>query len=125
MRIVLDAGALVAVDRGDRRVGAILKVAWERSTPVETSAGVVGQVWRGGPGQARLARTLAGVAVAALDLDGAKRAGTLLGRAGLPDVVDAHLALQVRAGDRVLTSDPQDLAALLDARRVEATIVRV
>jgi hypothetical protein len=115
--IVLDAGALVAVDRRDRRVGALLRVAQRERIPVRTSAAVVAQ--------APLARTLAGVATVALDLVTAKRLGVLLGVADASDVVDAHVAALVAAGDTVLTSDPDDVRRLLAARRVAATISRV
>jgi hypothetical protein len=44
---------------------------------------------------------------------------------GGSDVVDALVALATRPGDQVLTSDPDDLTALLDASKVRATIVRI
>jgi len=78
-----------------------------------------------GARQAPLARTLAGVATVALDLVTAKRLGVLLGVADASDVVDAHVAALVAAGDTVLTSDPDDVRRLLAARRVAATISRV
>lgn len=123
--VVLDAGALVAVDRDDRRVGALLLVAWETGAPIVTSAGVVAQVWRGGPRQARIARVLSGVAILPLDDSAARRVGALLAETGKADVVDAHLALVVRPGDHVLTSDPDDISLALEALGVEAVVVRV
>jgi|HubBroStandDraft_1064217.scaffolds.fasta_scaffold10229_2 hypothetical protein len=48
MKAVLDAGALVAVDRRDRMIGARLQVLQQQGTPVRVSSGVVGQVWRDG-----------------------------------------------------------------------------
>jgi hypothetical protein len=65
------------------------------------------------------------VDVRALDPDDAKRTGMLLARSKTSDVVDGHVALLVREGDRVLTSDPKDIDALLSAREVSARIVRV
>jgi hypothetical protein len=123
--IVLDAGALVAIDRGDRKVGAMLRIACEAKVPVRTSAAIVGQVWRDGAKQARLARVLSGIAVRPVDLDGGKQAGILLGKARTSDVVDAHVASMVAPGDRILTSDPDDIRRLLDARDIDAAIVRV
>ena len=123
--VVLDAGALVAIDRGDRAIGAMLRVAWELGVPVRTSAAAVAQVWRSGSRQARLARVLSGVDSAPLDLDEARAIGTLLARNASADVVDAHVARLVHPGDRVLTSDPDDIAALLRTREVEAAVVRV
>ncbi len=106
-------------------MAALLRVAWQEGLPVLTSAGVVAQVWRGGGAQARLARVLAGVEVHALDPDDARRTGALLARSRTADVVGGHLSLLVRAGDRVLTSDPGDIDALLATREVSASVVRV
>jgi hypothetical protein len=125
MTTVLDAGALVAIDRRDRRVGAMLRVLQQEHAPVRTSAGAVAQVWRHGARQANLARILAGVAVVDLDLTAAKRVGELLRDSGSSDVVDAHVATLAHSGDSLLTSDPVDLKALLDTRNVTANIVHI
>jgi hypothetical protein len=120
VKAVLDAGALVAIDRRDRAVGAQLRVLQRQSTPVRTSAAVVGQVWRNGRKQANLARVLAGVGIEPLREADGKQIGELLGEAGSSDVVDAHVTLIAAAGDLVLTSDPRDIRTLLRARRVPA-----
>lgn len=125
MSLVLDAGALLAIERRDRQVGAMLRVAQQDRIAVRTSPAAVAQVWRHGARQALLARVLAGVAAPPLDLDTGKRLGVLLGAAGCSDVVDAHVASLARAGDRVLTSDPDDLRGILDALSVEADVVHV
>lgn len=125
MKVVLDAGAFVAVERGDRQLAAMLRVLQQRRVPLRTSAAVVAQVWRDGRKQARIAQLLAAVSVGALAPDNDRRTGELLARARTDDVIDAHLALEVADDDRVLTSDPDDLAHLLEARRVDATIVAV
>ncbi len=124
-RIVLDAGAFIGIDRGDRAVAALLRVIWEEGLPILSSAAVVAQVWRGGSAQARLARVLAGVEVRALNPEDAKRTGFLLALSKTADVVDGHVALLVGGGDRVLTSDPKGIEALLAAREVSATVIRV
>jgi hypothetical protein len=125
MSLVLDAGALLAIDRRDRRVGAMLRVAQQERIPVRTSPAVVAQVWRHGARQTQLARVMAGVAVPPLDLDTGKRLGALLGTAGSSDVVAAHVASLARAGDQVLTSDPDDLQKLLDALSLKADLIQV
>jgi len=125
MKAVLDAGALVAIDRRDRAVGAELRVLQRQSTPVRTSAAVVGQVWRNGRKQANLARVLVGVGIEPLREGDGKQIGELLGEAGSADVVDAHVALIADAADLVLTSDPRDIRALLRARRVPARVQAV
>jgi hypothetical protein len=122
VKAVLDAGALVAIDRRDREVGAQLRVLQQQGTPLRASAAVVGQVWRDGRKQANLARVLAGVGTEALGRDDGKRIGELLARAGSADVVDAHVALLVAPADIVLTSDPADIRALLQARGVPAHV---
>jgi hypothetical protein len=122
---LLDAGALVAIEKRDRRLAAMLRVIQQAGHPVRTSAAVVAQVWRGGPRQANLSRILTGVAIRALDVGDGRQAGELQGRAGTSDVVDAHLALMIGPGDQVLTSDPDDIDRLLDIRGVDATVVRV
>ncbi len=124
MKAVLDAGALLAVEKRDRAVGAMLRVLQERRVPVWTSAGVVAQVWRDGSKQALLARVLAGVGVRGLTAGDDKSTGELLASARTRDVIDAHLALCVDAGDHVLTSDPEDVGHLLATRKVGATLVR-
>lgn len=125
MTVVLDSGALIAVDRGDRAVGAMLRVLQQRAIPVVSSAAVVAQVWRGQARQANVARVLAGVDVRALGPDDGRAVGELLARARTADVVDGHVALLVPQGGTVVTSDPSDLRALLRARRVPAHVVSV
>ena len=88
--LVLDAGAFVAVERGDRDVVALVKRERLAGRSPVTSGGVVAQVWRGGRGrQAPLARLLAGVEVAPVDDCLGRRAGMLLARTGLSDAIDA------------------------------------
>lgn len=125
MSLVLDAGALLAIDRRDRRVGALLRVAQQERIAVRTSPAAVAQVWHHGARQAQLARALAGVSAPPLDLDTGKRLGLLLVATESCDVVDAHVASLTQAGDRVLTSDPDDLRHLLDALSVDASIICV
>jgi hypothetical protein len=122
---VLDTGALIAVDKRDRRVGAMLRVLQREGVPLHTSAAVVAQVWRDGRRQVNLARVLPGVAVAAVDDVTAKRVGELLGANGTNDLADAHVALLVHENGSVLTSDEPDIRALLRTRRITADVVRV
>lgn len=113
MSLVLDAGALLALERGHRDTLALVKQELVAERVPLTHGGVVGQVWRGGLGrQARLARLLAGVRVAPLDEGLGRRAGVLLGRARRADVIDAALVLLAVDGDSILTSDAGDLLPL-------------
>lgn len=126
MTLVLDSGALIALERGDRAMWRRLKLALlSQSIPV-THGGVVGQVWRGqGPRQALLSRALGGVAIQALDANAGLAAGELLLRARKRDVIDAALVLLARDGDTILTSDPHDLATLARAAQLHVEIVPV
>lgn len=125
MRLVLDAGALIAIDRDDRRIAGLIALGRRAGADLVTVAPVVGQAWRDGARQARLARALLMVDVLDVDLASAQAAGEVLRESGGSDVVDALVALAARPGDQVLTSDPEDVAELLGARRVKATVVRV
>lgn len=126
MSLVLDAGALVAIERSDRSVLALLKRELLAGRAPLTHGGVVGQVWRTGSGrQANLARLLRGVEVRALDGTLGRQAGELLALAGGVDVIDAAVALLALDGDVILTSDPGDLAALVAAAGTHADIVPV
>lgn len=121
----LDAGALIAIDRRDRRVGAMLRVLQRAGEPVWTTEPVVAQVWRDGRKQANLARALTGIGVRPLGGGEGRRVGELQGRADADDVVDAHLVLSLRHDDLVLTSDPEDIRHLLERTGIRAGISRV
>jgi hypothetical protein len=124
--LVLDSGALVAVERGDRETVALIKHELLAGRVPITHGGVVGQVWRGGSGrQANLARLLPALRVSPLDLALGRRAGMLMGKARTADVIDAALVLLTENGDSLLTSDPRDLAALAAIAGVEVDVVRV
>ncbi|HEY2641433.1 MAG TPA: hypothetical protein VGI66_16315 [Streptosporangiaceae bacterium] len=122
--LVLDAGALVAVDRGDRPMMARLAVARRHGLELRSNAMVVAQVWRDRQGrQASLARLLRAVDVRAISHEDGRQAGVLLGQAGTTDPVDATVVLLARPGDRILTSDPDDLTRLASAAGNSAVIV--
>lgn len=115
MTLTLDAGALIALDRNDRVLHVAVRRAWTRNELVTVPAPVVGQAWRGGPRQSRLAVVLAGCEIEPTTDEDARAAGVLLGRAGTSDIVDALVVLSAaRRGDEVLTSDPKDLEVLAD-----------
>lgn len=115
MSLVLDAGALIAVERADRATAAVIEAARQEHRVVVVPAGVVGQVWRGGGRQARLARLLnsLGVVVEPLTDTGARAAGVLCGFAGTTDVLDASVVLATRRHRAtVVSSDRGDLRVL-------------
>ncbi len=114
--LVLDAGAFVAVDRGDRAMIARLRAAQQAGLELRSTAVVITQVWRDPAGrQANLARLLKSVDIKAVDEPLGREAGVLLGRAGMTDAVDASVVAVSAAGDRVLTSDAGDIRPLVAA----------
>ena len=122
--LILDAGALVAVDRGNRAMIARLRAAQQHGLDLRSNAMVVAQVWRDRHGrQAGLAQMLRAVDVRAVSPDDGRRAGVLLGMTGTSDPVDATVVLLASPGDRIVTSDPQDLAALAEAAANRAVII--
>ena len=113
--ISLDAGALIAIERGDPDVRALLRQAADRGLEVHVVPEVVAQVWRGGPRQARLSAFLSarGVETPAYDVHAAREVGRLCGATGHHDVVDAHVVWHALGrGHLVVTSDPEDLRAI-------------
>ena len=124
--LVLDAGAFVAVERGDRDVVALVKRERLASRGPVTCGGVVAQVWRGGHGrQALVARLLAGVLVVPIDDRLGRRAGSLLGRSGQFDAIDAAVVCLAADGDEILTSDPGDLRELAEVADIHVDLIPV
>lgn len=115
--LCLDAGALVAIERSDRRLLQLLELTNERGLALDVPTGVLAQVWRGGRRQALLARFLHLPEVRFVDLDvtTARAVGELCALTGASDVVDAHVALHaLRLDLSVVTSDPADFEPYTD-----------
>lgn len=115
--VVLDAGALIAVDRADRRVIHLLELAPEIHVP----AGALAQAWRNPARQARLARVVSADEVVVHPLDGtaARAAGQLCAATGTADVIDASVVLVTGVvGGVAVTSDPDDLRRLAPSLEV-------
>jgi hypothetical protein len=120
----LDAGALLAVDRDDRAMIARLRAAQRGGLELRSNAMAVAQVWRDRRGrQVSLARMLRAVDVRSVSERDGRDAGVLLAAAGTADAIDATVVLLAEAGDRVVTSDPQDLTRLAEAAGSRAVIV--
>ena len=113
---VLDAGALIGLEKGDKRMVALVEVIVKYRVPAYVPAGVVAQVWRGTARQHHTAVLLRSEAVRVmpLDADTAKQVGLLLGATGQSDVTDAHVAyLTASLGNAVVyTSDVEDIAGI-------------
>jgi hypothetical protein len=120
--VTLDAGALIALDRGDSRMLALLRLLTKRGGKVRVPAGAAGQAWRGGARQVVLARLLSSpdVEVPSLDLAMAKACGELCAASGTTDVVDASVVLVARQHrDPIVTSDVPDLRRLDPSARLQ------
>jgi len=127
---VLDAGELIGLENNSRAAWARLRAAGSSSDQLFVPTGVIGQVWRGTPQQARLNQALKQCRPIPLEANMARLAGYLCGRTGTTDVVDAIVAVVAHSALRydeatVLTSDPEDIGALLAVMNSAARVVPV
>lgn len=126
MSLVLDSGALIALEKNDRAMWRRLKAALLKNSVPVTHGGVVGQAWRGGgPRQALLSRALAGIDVRPLDQSLGRAAGSLLARGRSVDVIDAALVLLAHDGDDIVTSDLEDIEPLAASLGRHVELLRV
>lgn len=114
-RLILDAGAVIALSRADPRARAALAAAVETGAEVSAPSVVVAETVRAGAADAPVNRVLK--AVGQVDVAGeatGRTAGRLLGTAGSAATVDAIVvATAVETGGAViLTGDPHDLSVL-------------
>jgi predicted nucleic acid-binding protein len=118
--LVLDGEGLVKLAVGDPRARAYLDAARTRRARVATSAITLTEVLRGGPRDAAVHRVLGRITVVPVTAGVARRAGELLGSTGLSghqhaiDAVVATTALGLERPVVMLTSDPDDMARLVE-----------
>ena len=113
--VTLDAGALIALDRGDRRVLALVARARELGAGLTVPATALAQAIRRPRTQVALARLVRQptTVVAPLDAVDATNVGILLAQSRTRDIADAHVVLCARRrGQPIMTSDPEDLRRL-------------
>ena len=113
--VTLDAGGLIALDRNDRRVIALLARADEIGARVTVPATALAQAVRAPTRQARLSRLIRQptTRVEPLDALDATRVGVLLAASRSKDIADAHVVICARRhSDPIVTSDPEDLRRL-------------
>lgn len=121
--LTYDAGALIAAEAGSTWLWTRHRAALERGVQPVVPAGVLGQVWRGGP-QPRLSRLLKGCEVEVLDEAGTRAAGVACGRSGTVDVIDATVVLgALRRGDAIVTSDPKDMKRIAAGLNTEVVLL--
>jgi hypothetical protein len=113
--ITFDTGGLIALDRGDRRVVALVARAAERGMRVTVPATALAQAIRHPARQVRLTRLVRNVStdLMALDAADATVVGLLLAATRSSDIVDAHVVVCARRANQVVvTSDAGDLRRL-------------
>ncbi|MGI9156840.1 MAG: hypothetical protein ACR2FG_09420 [Marmoricola sp.] len=110
--VVLDAGALIAVERADRRVIRLLELAQDIHVP----AGALARAWRNPARQVRLVRVVSsdGVVIHPLDAASARAAGQLCAATSTSDVIDASVVLVARAVNGVAVTSASDELRRLD-----------
>lgn len=121
--ITFDAGGLIALDRNDRRVLALVARAAERGMRITIPATALSQAIRNPARQARLSRLIrqAGTDIIALNGPDATAVGLLLAQTITADIVDAHVVVCAqRAGQAVVTSDAADLRRIAPGLRLVA-----
>src|SRR5258708_31483328 len=87
--VTYDTGALIAADRGERRMWARHRALLLHREVPAVPAPVLAQSWRGSNGPVLLARMLSGCHVEALHDTPARSAGALAARAPTSDLRDA------------------------------------
>ena len=122
--LTLDSGALIAAERDDRRLFAILKESARRDGDFTVPAGALAQVWRGN--NPRIALLLRACEIESLTEDLARAVGTLLAKSKTTDVVDASVvAGAVSRGDAVVTSDPDDISRIAESSGLRLVIIPI
>jgi predicted nucleic acid-binding protein len=112
--LTLDAGALIAYERGGERVREILAVTYARGLVPTIPAIALAEVWRGDAKDARVARLLKACSIEAVDESLARAAGNLRRATAGAGAIDACIAVGVsKRGDVIATSDTNDMRRLL------------
>lgn len=126
-RLILDAGAILALARGDEVARARMARAVREGYVAVIPTPVLAQVHRGGHDRARIDRVVNAVGAVLPTFEAiARRAGELQAKTGTADVVDAIVVAEALASVPavILTSDPRDLGRLLEGEP-EADRVRL
>ncbi len=114
--LTLDAGALIALERGDWTIRSLLTHARDHNVEISVPAGVVAQTWQGSARQAKVARLLNSPTVDVVPLDDltARAVGVLCSRSAHSDIVDVSVALNAIELDHiVVTSNPKDIHSVI------------
>ena len=127
-RVILDSGGVSALAEGDARARAVLVRARREGRLVIIPAPVLTEVHTGRPDHARIDRVINAVdMLIETTPERAKQAGVLRARAGVLSVVDAIVVAEAVAAlpAIIVTSDPDDIKALVDAAQASDRVVIV
>jgi predicted nucleic acid-binding protein len=125
--MILDAGGILALARGDVHARVALERALREGYVVVIPTPVLAQVHRGGHDRAHIDRVLKAVnGLLPTSEQVARRAGELQAKTSTSDAVDAIVAAEglMSAPALILTTDPADISLLLEGEP-EATRVAV
>jgi hypothetical protein len=121
VRIVLDSGAIIASERNDPTLAAILKAARKNRTPILVPATVVAETWRGPSTHARAAHLFGSVdGFPELKEQSARQVGALLALSKTAAIVDGNVvavAIALRPAT-IVTSDVHDVTHLLKSAKI-------
>jgi predicted nucleic acid-binding protein len=118
--LVLDGEGVSKLAAGDARARAYLESARARRARVAVSAITLTEVLRGGARDAAVHHVISRITVVPVRAEIGRKAGELLGKTGLSghrcaiDAVVAATALKLERPVVLLTSDPDDLARLVE-----------
>lgn len=113
----LDAGALIAYERGEGWIRRLLARALAKDVAVVIPATALAEAWRDRRSWV-MTRLVDGATVEPLTEELAKRAGELIARVDGATTIDATVAVSAaQRGDTVITSDPIDLLRLAEDLR--------
>src|SRR5262249_24547726 len=113
--MTLDAGGLIAIDRGERQMLTLLARVRQLSGTVAVPATALAQAMRNPARQVRLIPLIRQTTTKIVDLNRADAiaVGRILARTRTSDITDAHVILSARrVGQAVVTSDAADLRRL-------------
>ncbi|MBB2890194.1 twitching motility protein PilT [Flexivirga oryzae] len=116
--LTYDTGALIAAEANDRLLWSLHSAALTHGIVPTVPAGVLGEVWRGGP-QHNLSRALKGCRIEPLVESRARAIGVLAASSGLDDTVDLAVTEgALRRGDAVVTSNRSDIELAAGGQRI-------
>jgi predicted nucleic acid-binding protein len=121
VRIILDSGAIIASERNDPTLAAIIKAARKNRTPILVPATVVAETWRGASTHARTAHLFGSIdGFPELNEQSARHVGALLAISKTAAIVDGNvvaIAIALRPAT-IVTSDVQDITHLLQSAKI-------